>query len=503
MIAATLFAKTLGLFRSMILAWTLGDSLEAVAFAAASKIPGAVFDLLFSAAILGCFIPEYNKARARSEGRAREYSCAFFGAALAASALFAAAGVLLAPQIIAVTAPKISAEAAVLSARLLRIMFPAMVFTAGAYTLTGLMQSHGNFILPAAVSAVSNVFIIGYLLISGGGFSVYALAAVYTLSWLLQFLTLALPLAAKKRLPRPRIAPKNESLRASLRSAPQIMAGSWLAPASVLTAAFFSSFVSDETFVMYDYASGIYTIISGIAVYGVGNYVFPELSKVYARGEGEGFAKEVSRAVLSIMLIILPVGAAAYALAEEGITLLYVRGNFTAELAHTCAGSLRILSAAMPACALSEILYRAFYAAGKAKIPMYATLCAIGTSAAANALSLALGAGLAGISAAFAAAQWVHALFLLAASRRFFPGLFARGGVRRGLALLPGGALCFGAMLLLQRKLPLFSQLHASIAIFLKITIVFAMGIVIYLLYIYITGVFRPCAKKEKRGENK
>ena len=85
MIAATLFAKTLGLFRSMIMAWTLGDSLEAVAFAAASKIPGAFFDLLFSAAILGAFIPFYNKARAASEKAAAEYASSFFGAALAAA----------------------------------------------------------------------------------------------------------------------------------------------------------------------------------------------------------------------------------------------------------------------------------------------------------------------------------------------------------------------------------------------------------------------------------
>ncbi|MBQ9745772.1 MAG: hypothetical protein IJW21_03000, partial [Clostridia bacterium] len=348
MIAATLFAKTLGLFRSMILAWTLGDSLEAVAFAAASKIPGAVFDLLFSAAILGCFIPEYNRTKTQSDKAAHAYASAFFGAALSAAAVLAALGSLLAPQIIAVTAPRISAEAAALSARLLRLMFPMMVFTAGAYTLTGLLQSHGNFILPASISALSNIFIIGYLLVSGEGFSVYALALVYVLSWGLQFITLALPLLAKKRMPCPKLEFKNPGLRASAASAPHIMAGSWLAPASVLTAAFFSSFVSDTTFVMYDYASGIYTIISGIAVYGVGNYVFPELSKIYAGGDSAGFAREIWRAVFFILLIILPVFAATAALSEEGITLLYVRGSFTADMARECARALSILAAAMP-----------------------------------------------------------------------------------------------------------------------------------------------------------
>ena len=56
MIAATLFAKALGLLRSALLARTLGDLPEAAAFAAASGIPGAIFDILFSAAITGAFI---------------------------------------------------------------------------------------------------------------------------------------------------------------------------------------------------------------------------------------------------------------------------------------------------------------------------------------------------------------------------------------------------------------------------------------------------------------
>ncbi|MBQ9746099.1 MAG: hypothetical protein IJW21_04685, partial [Clostridia bacterium] len=128
--------------------------------------------------------------------------------------------------------------------------------------------------------------------------------------------------------------------------------------------------------------------------------------------------------------------------------------------------------------------------------------CAIAASVGANALSLALGAGLGGIAASFSAAQWVHALFLLFASRRFFPELFGRGKAKKTLLLLPGGALCLAAMLVLQKNLPLFLKVNTTIAIFLKITIVFVMGIVIYLLYIYIAGILRPYPVKESRGES-
>ena len=87
MIAATLLSKLLGMARGMIMAWTLADSLSAVAFTAAYRIPGAIFDFALSAAILGCFIPAYGKAKTESEKRARIFSASFLCAVTAISVL--------------------------------------------------------------------------------------------------------------------------------------------------------------------------------------------------------------------------------------------------------------------------------------------------------------------------------------------------------------------------------------------------------------------------------
>lgn len=503
MIAATLLSKALGMVRGMILAWTLGDSLEAVAFTAASKIPCAVFDFLFSAAILGCFIPVYNEAKAKSEKAAYAYSSAFMSAVMLLCAAFSLLGIAFAPQIISVVSPKISAEAAQLASKLLRVMFPMMIFTAGAYTLTGVLQSAGKFILPAAISALSNGVIIAYLLISGERFSVYTLALVYVFSWFLQFLTLALPLLSRKQMPKPSFNFKDEYLIKSAKTAPHIMAGSWLTPASVLIASFFSSFVSDSTFVAYDYAIGVYNIIAGIAVYGVGNFVFPSLSRLAASGDKEGFAQSVKNAVFSIMLIILPVFAATFALSYEGIALLYLRDKFTEELALTCSLSLKTLAISMPAYALSEILYRTFYAAGKVSVPMYATFTAIGISVISNVLlTFVFKTGLFGISLSFALSQYVYAAVMLAFGRKYFVEIFRIQNKKKTANLAAAGLLCFATMLAGANFIPFFSRINSSIAIFLKIAIVFILGIVIYLIYILISRTLSQKDVFEKRGEN-
>ena len=500
MIASTLFSKALGLFRSMLLAWTLGDSQEAVAFAAASKIPGAFFDIIFSAAISGAFIPHYSTAKAEGEKSALFFFRAFFGAALAGGALLSVTGMIFAPRIISFSAPGVTGATAALASRLLRIMFPSAVFTSGVYTLSGLMQSRGRFILPASVSAVSNIFILAYVIFSGKSFSVYTLAAVYVFSWCLQLLVLALPLIVKKQMPLPTLRLKNPHFKKALKSVPKIMVGSWLAPVSVLTAAFFSSFVSGEAFIAYDCASGIYTIISGVAVYGIGNYVFPALSKAFTEGKKELFAALLKKALLGVTLIIIPVFCAVSVLSQEGVTLLYAHGKFSDETALESALSLRVLSLAMPAFAVSEILYRALFAAGKPGAAVSATLAAIAASVAVNAFSLFWGGGLFGVCLAFVAAQWVHAFVLFLFAKEF---LFFHTGEKYGVKaalLAPGFALCYAVMSFFKQNFGFFSKVEPSISIFLKITIVFTLGIVIYLLYVYVTGIFCPnLPKKEKR----
>jgi hypothetical protein len=66
-----------------------------------------------------------------------------------------------------------------------------------------------------------------------------------------------------------------------------------------------------------------------------------------------------------------------------------------------------------------------------------------------------------------------------------------------------GGALCFAAMALYGQISPFFSLFTPSISNFLKITIVFTAGVVVYLLYILVLmrASMHKSAKKEKGGK--
>ena len=69
---ATVISKVLGLIRNTLLASHYGTTEAANAFSAALRIPLSFFDLLFSAAIVACFVPVYNGfASEESEDAAR------------------------------------------------------------------------------------------------------------------------------------------------------------------------------------------------------------------------------------------------------------------------------------------------------------------------------------------------------------------------------------------------------------------------------------------------
>lgn len=509
MVAATLFAKLLGMARQILIAGIFADSLEGVAFAAASKIPFAIFDMLFSAAVLGSFIPIYRGALSSQPERARKFSSSFFAGIAVLTAGTAVLGMIFAREILFLSAPNLDDKTAALAADLLRIMFPAMIFAGAAYTLIGILQSHESFILPSLVSAVSNLVIIAALLFYRNAdrtSAVYGLSAAYLVSWAVQFLTMAVPLLRRHRFPRPAADFKNPDLRLSVKRSLPVMLGSWLIPVGTLTATFFSSYIPAQTsgaaIVIFDYAFSVYSIIAGVLTYGVCNYIFPKLSEKAALGDTEGFSASVRGGLFAALALILPAAAGTFILSEDGIRLLYLHGDFTEELTAAVSGSLRMLTLAMPAYCVIELLSRVFYSCGKVRYPMYAAVCGMLTGFLCS-LVLLLSDSLttAGAALSIALGQITAAAALFFFCRRAIPGIFPRRGLSKAvwtsLSFLASAAVMAAVHHLLSKKFVNFG----AFGNFLVIAIVFLAGVVVYLICMIVTKTIAYPRLGQNRGE--
>ena len=504
MVGATMVSKVFGMLRQMMTASIFAASMEGIAFSAASGIPLAIFDMLFSTAVLGSFLPIY-KGHLDSDGkRAESFSSSFLTGICLITAVASVLGIVLARPIIRLSAPDLDESTLTLAVLLLRIMFPSMIFAGAAYTLVGILQSHESFLLPALISAVSNLILILYLALCPkpiGTVSAVGFALAYLFSWAAQFLTLAVPLWRKRRLPRLTGHLKTPDTAIAVKRSLPVMFGSWLIPMTNLIAKAFSSFVPPEdieagagagvAIVVYENAFSVFAIAAGLLTYGICNYIFPKLSARFASGDGEGFSRLLQNGFFIALAMALPVSGALFWLSDEVVELLYLRGSFTVSLARSVGTSLRTLALALPAYGMTEFFSRACYACGKVRYPMWSALLGILISLSAltafffmNTISVAT------VSLSVVLGMSVSGISLWLCCRIFFPSRRKEEWGRYAF-LFAGYALSFATMGACRSFLRHFLHFLETFQNFLLITIVFTVGFMVYSIWLILTRVIR------------
>ncbi len=503
MIGATVISKALGMLRQMMTASVFGASMEGIAFSAASGIPLAIFDMLFSTAVLGAFLPIY-KSHLDSDGeRARSFSSSFLTIVLLLTAAVSVLGMVFAGPMIRLAAPDLDENTFALAALLLRIMFPSMIFAGAAYILIGILQSRERFLLPASVSALSNLLMLLYLSLCPGGIgkgAVIGLAVAYLLSWAVQFLTLAVPLCRTGNFPGLTVRWKTpDTVLAGKRALP-VMFGSWLIPMTTLIAKAFASsaeigtqasdWYAGAAIVVYENAFSVFSVAAGFLTYGICNYLFPRLSAQFSSDRAEEFAQSVRKGFFAVMALILPVSGAILLLSEEIVSLLYLRGNFTGALALATASALKILALAMPAYGMTEFFSRVCYSCAGVRYPMRASLAGIAVVLLSGLTFLRAGAiSVETVALSVVLGQTAAGGLLLFSVLRFLK----RGGVgdrRRYVLLAVGWLLSFGSMWLCRTFLKKFFRFSSSFQNFLTITIVFSVGFMVYSIWMIFVKIF-------------
>lgn len=478
MMGATVLSKVLGLVREMMLASAYGaGNATAEAFSAALSVPSTFFDILFSAAILGCFIPVYNSFKGNGE-EADRFACIFLNAVGLFTGLLALVGILAAEPIINFVTPGLEDPA--LAVRIVRILFPMIIFTGMAYTLVGLMQSKGRFFLPALISSISNAGVIIYFLFLDGIFGIYGLAVAYGAAWVIQFLTLAIPLAKSGFRFRAILDLKDARFITALKMIPPIMIGSWLSPMTILVGKHFASY--SDGVAVFNYANQTYIMIAGILVYSICNYVFPTLSRLADEGQEDEFCATVRTGTGTAMFLIIPFMAAVTVLCGEGVAILYMRGEYTAANTADTAALLRIIALAMPAYGFIEIFSRVFYAKKKTAAPMAAAVAGVLVILAVCFVGINLmGGGLLTVAVAVALGQWGAALVLISWAAVRLRGIFGASFILSLLKILLCGVGSTLAMAGVHRLMGSDPYGAGVIINILVCAAVFAVGVVVYL----------------------
>ena len=443
MMALTLLGKVLGLVRDMLLGHHFATGMEADAFLAASSIPRNFFDAIFASTIAASFIPVFNEyLEKKGRDEAFRLSSAYITVMTLLAAALSALGMLSAEPITALLADGFDAGTAALCALLLRILFPLMLFTGLAFSLVGILQSLGEFRIPALLSAASNAVIILYYILFVGRFGIVGLAVAFLLGWAVQVL---IQLPSLRRLGY-RYAPmlRHEGLHKIFLLAVPVLVSTWVQPLNLIVARRFASHIDGGASAL-EYANTLYTIVAGVFVLSVANVIFPEMSRYAAHEDAAALGESVSGTLGAMLFLLTPMAAGLAVLARPVVRLLYEWREWGAASTDLTAGALTFLSLGMLGYGVQIILSRAFYAEQKGKMPLVAGAASV----AANWILCKLLAerfGLRGLALASAAGLTLPALILLFAAAKRYRGVLRRAAVVDFAKMLLSSALMGAAV---------------------------------------------------------
>jgi len=375
--------KALGLFRDRMQAISFGaDTPESVAFLQASVLPRTFLDIMFAAAFSASFIPIFNAyIETKNKKAAFDLASLFISIVFVLTAFVAVVGIVFAGPVFNLSLGQVNLapETEALGAELLRIMFPLITLSGLALAIAGVLQSLGEFRIPAAMSIVSNGIILIYYFFFLDRFGVHGLAAAFLIGWGAQGL-IQIPFLVKHRFRfRFRINLRDPGIRQIGALALPVLASSWVLPINLLVNIRAAAPLYGGEFGVpaIGFASSLYTIISGVFVLSVANVIFPKMSRQSAANDDEALRGTINETLRVLFFFLLPLTIGMMVLSEPLVLLILGGGLFGEQAITITATALFYYSPGILGYGLFIILARACYAKQDGRTPLIAALVAI------------------------------------------------------------------------------------------------------------------------------
>jgi len=406
MMIITFAGKALGLLRDAMVGSFFGtDSIEGTAFNIASVLPRVFMDVIFASAIAASFIPAFNEVLEK-QGREKAFKLAhnFISVIMTISVIVTIGFIVFASPIVhliygntaveflstrlpefagpianILIGSRESAEALELGADLLQIMLFIIVLSCLAFSLTGVLQSLGEFNAPAAMGFVSNVVILFYMFFFLDYYGVIGLCIAFVAGWLAQLLIQIPFLIRSKFKYRFQIDLRDEGLkRIGLLMLP-VMVSTWVTPINLMVngMAAMSDYYGRQSFNATNFAYNLYAVLGGVLVLSVTNVIFPRLSVQAANVDHEAFGENISQTIRGLFFLLIPMSIGLVALSEPIVRLFYERGQWTQLSTRLTSTALVYFSLGMCGFGLQSVLARGFYAFQEGKVPMMTSILAI------------------------------------------------------------------------------------------------------------------------------
>lgn len=408
-------SRALGLVREMVIAAWFGASGQVSAFRIAAQVPTLVYDLLVGGMLSAALVPVLSQtAQRRREDLARLASVLLgvlgSGLALLAVALYAAAPAVT--TLLAGGFRETNPEIFALTARLIRIMAPAVWFFSMAGLLTAILFALGRFSFPALATAIFNLGVILTVPLLAGRLGIAAAALGVLAGSLAQMGVMAWDVRRAGLSLRPRLEWRHPALGQIGRLYLPIAAGLVVMLFQVALDRRLASGTGEQSIAWMAAATTLQQLPLGLISVAISLAALPSLSRFFASGDSLAFRRTLGRGMRFVLLLIVPAAVGLALLAAPVTRLLFERGAFTPEDTAEVVAALRIYLIGMLFAAVDFPLNYAFYARNNTLLPALVGIGSVGVYVAV-AFALLAPLGYRGLVWADTAKQAAHALVMV------------------------------------------------------------------------------------------
>ncbi|MGO3219028.1 murein biosynthesis integral membrane protein MurJ [Psychrobacter celer] len=371
----TMLSRILGLVRDVVLLGVFGAGGLMDAFLVAFKIPNFLRRLFAEGAFSQAFVPVLSEYKEKySLQQVQILVSRTSGALLLVLSMLTVLVILIAPWVVTLFAPGFAdqPDKFAITAELLRLTFPYLLFISMTAFASGILQSYGRFAAPAFAPVLLNLCMIGGALIFAPMFDtpIMALGYAVAIAGLLQFLIQLPQLWQQKLLVAPKVDFKHEGVRRILKLMLPAIFGVSVTQINLLLNTVFASLMIGGSVSWLYAAERMSELPLGLIGVAIGTVILPSLSKSEAQKDDVSFKKTIDWAARLIILVGVPASAALFILADVLMQALFLRGEFTLRDSQMSALALRSMAGGILGFMLIKIFAPAFFARQDTKTPV-------------------------------------------------------------------------------------------------------------------------------------
>lgn len=375
MASGTLTSRVLGLFRDMAMA-ALFDRVITDAWTAAFRLPNLFRRLLGEGSLSVSFIPVFVEVSALDPSgvRARNLINSVYSFLLLLLSVLTLVGLVGTEALLGVLlseAYQMDVEKWALTVRFARIMMGFVFFVSNYSFFMGLLNALGSFGLPALAPALLNISMLAFTFMPTSWFPVLGdgLAWGVFVGGFLQAGLLWLALRARGFLPQWQKEFWSQDLRQVVVPILPGLIGMGIAQFMTLVNLYYASSLVVGAISYIYWADRLLELPLSLVSVSLGTALLPMLSEFAQAGRLERFRDTLADQLLVNFFFAVPASVGLFFLAHPIIEVLFLRGHFHAEDAHSTALVLQISALSILVISGSRVVVSAFYAFKKVWLP--------------------------------------------------------------------------------------------------------------------------------------